>query len=279
MDIERFEERNVWHGTHARLRSTVYGLQLRLGPISRRQRSVASAVSCLRFTVYRFLLPTAFCLLLTATALGSGRADLCTVQVSKTSRRGDTTEELLVTNGQVGRYGGRLVVTQRSEPKTLNPIVAVDSASREVVQRMTADLIHINRESQRTEPALAKSWEVSHDGLRYTVDLRRGLRFSDGQPFDADDVIFSFQVYLDEKLHPPQRDLLVVGDAPIGVRKLDAYTLQFRLAKPYAAAERLFDSVAILPRHLLEKPYREGMLDKAWGLTTPADQIAGLGPF
>jgi len=213
-----------------------------------------------------------------APTLGSDRVNSRSLPVSKTASV-PAPEELRVTSAEVGRYGGRLVVTQRTEPKTLNPVIAVDSASREVVQRMTADLIHINRESQRTEPALAKSWEVSHDGLRYTVDLRRGLRFSDGQPFDADDVIFSFQVYLDEKLHPPQRDLLVVGDAPIGVRKLDAYTLQFRLAKPYAAAERLFDSVAILPRHLLEKPYREGMLDKAWGLTTPADQIAGLGPF
>jgi len=211
--------------------------------------------------------------------LGSGRADFGTVQVSKTSRRGGTTEELLVTNGQVGRYGGRLVVTQRSEPKTLNPIVAVDSASREVIQRLTADLIHINRESQHTEPALAKSWKVSHDGLRYTLDLRRGVRFSDGQPFNADDVLFSFEVYLDKKLHSPQRDLLLVGDAPIAVRKLDTHTVEFLLAKPYAAAERLFDGVAMLPRHSLEKLYREGTLDKVWGLATPPDQIAGLGPF
>jgi peptide/nickel transport system substrate-binding protein len=213
------------------------------------------------------------------TVSGSGRADSGTVPASKTSRRGDTTEEVLVTNGPVGRYGGRLVVTERSEPKTLNPIVAVDSASREVIQRMMADLIHINRESQHTEPALAKSWRVSRDGLRYTLDLRRGVRFSDGQSFDADDVLFSFEVYLDEKLHSPQRDLLVVGDVPIAVRKLDNYTVEFRLAKPYAAAERLFDGLAMLPRHSLEKTYRDGTLDKAWGLATPPDQIAGLGPF
>jgi peptide/nickel transport system substrate-binding protein len=213
------------------------------------------------------------------TVSGSGRADSGTVPPSRTSPRGDTAEEVLVTNGQVGRYGGRLVVTQRSEPKTLNPVVAVDSASREVIQRMTADLIHINRESQHTEPALAKSWRVSRDGLHYTLDLRRGVRFSDGQSFDANDVLFSFEVYLDEKLHSPQRDLLVVGDVPITVRKLDNYTVEFRLAKPYAAAERLFDGVAMLPRHSLEKAYREGTLDNAWGLATPPDQIAGLGPF
>jgi peptide/nickel transport system substrate-binding protein len=284
MDIERVHQREVWQPARARLRSTAYCLPCTvLRPLSTvyglLSTVLGAPIYCLRPTVYGFLLLTAYCSLLTGTALGSGRADSGTVPASKTSRRGDMAEELLVTSGQVGRYGGRLVVTERSEPKTLNPIVAADSASREVIQRMTADLIHINRESQRTEPALAKSWEVSRDGLRYTLDLRRGVKFSDGQPFDADDVVFSFEVYLDEKVHSPQRDLLVVGEAPIAVRKLDAHTVEFRLAKPYAAAERLFDGVAILPRHSLEKSYLQGTLNSAWGLTTPPDQIAGLGPF
>src|SRR6202007_2207173 len=105
------------------------------------------------------------------------------------------------------------------------------------------------------------------------------LRFSDGQPFDADDVIFSFQVYLDEKIDSPQRDLLIVGGEPIVVQKLDSYTVRFQLAQPYAAAERLFDSVAILPRHLLESDYRAGSFSQAWTLSMPPNQFAGLGPF
>ena len=283
MDIEGVGWLELWKRAYALAQDVhrvtwTFPSQKSFCRISQMQRSTPSPAYGLRPTAYGFLLTTAYCLLLTAAALGSG-PDSGNVPASKTIRRGDTAEELLVTNGQVGRYGGRLVVTQRSEPKTLNPIVAVDVASREVIQRMTADLIHINRESQRTEPALAKSWKVSRDGLRYTLDLRRGVWFSDGQPFDADDVLFSFEVYLNEKLHSPQRDLLVVGGAPITVRKLDATTVEFRLAKPYAAAERLFDGVAILPRHSLEKAYREGTLDRAWGLATPPDQIAGLGPF
>jgi peptide/nickel transport system substrate-binding protein len=109
--------------------------------------------------------------------------------------------------------------------------------------------------------------------------LRKGIRFSDGQPFDADDVLFSFRVYLDEKVHSPQRDLLIVHDQPVSVEKVDAYTVRFRLRDPYAAAERLFDSVYMLPRHLLEKPYQEGKLGDAWPLPVAPDQIAGLGPF
>src|SRR5271155_831958 len=124
-------------------------------------------------------------------------------------------EELMVTDNPTGHSGGRIVVGLRSEPKTLNPVLAADDTSRDVIRCLTADLIHINRESLKTESALAKSWSVSRDGRQYTLQLRHGLRFSDGEPFSADDVIFSFQVYLDEKVDSSQRDLLVVGGKPI----------------------------------------------------------------
>jgi peptide/nickel transport system substrate-binding protein len=189
------------------------------------------------------------------------------------------TDDLLVDRRAGGHPGGKLVYAQRTEPKTLNPFLVADNASKEVLHRMMADLIHINRETQQTEPALAKSWTVSRDGLRYVVELRQGLRFSDGQACDADDVVFSFQLYLDEKVHALQRDLLFVDGKPIEVRKADPQHVEFILPKPYAAAERLFDSFFILPRHLLERPYREGRLTEIWNLRTPPGEIAGLGPL
>jgi peptide/nickel transport system substrate-binding protein len=199
---------------------------------------------------------------------------------AQTSKSAAVKEELQTSTGEAGQYGGRLVVSQRAEAKTLNAVTGIDQRlSREVIFRMHADLIHINRVTQRTEPALAKSWTVSKDGRQYTIHLRRGIRFSDGQPFNADDVVFSFQVYLDEKVHSPQRDLLIARGQSITVQKLDPYTVLFKLAQPDAAAERLFDSVDILPKHLLEKSYQDGTLAQAWSLTTPPDQIAGLGPF
>lgn len=187
--------------------------------------------------------------------------------------------DLLRGEDAVGRRGGRLVYALRSEPKTLNPVTAADIPSKDVIGRLMADLIHIDRQTQRTAPALARSWRVSADGRRYTLELRRGLRFSDGHPFDADDVVFSFQCYLDERNGSPQRDLLIVGGKPIVVRKLDTHRVGFDLEQPYAAAERLFDSLAILPRHRLEKAQQEGRLAQAWGLATPPAEVAGLGPF
>ncbi len=141
-------------------------------------------------------------------------------------------EELQRVEGEVGRYGGHLVIGQRSEPKTLNPVTATDAVSREVIGRLMADLITINRASQQSEPGLAKSWTTSADGRTFTLKLRKGIRFSDGHPFDADDVIFSFTVYLD-----------------------------------------------VLPKHILEKPYREGRFVQSWSLNTPPAEVVGLGPF
>ncbi|HEY1400560.1 MAG TPA: ABC transporter substrate-binding protein [Terriglobales bacterium] len=188
-------------------------------------------------------------------------------------------EELARVDSATGRYGGRLVVGQRSEPKTLNPVTATDAVSREVFERLHADLIEINRATQKTESALAKSWKMSPDGRTFTLKLRKGIRFSDGHPFDADDVVFTFTVYLDEAVSSPQRDLLLIDGKPLTISKLDQYTVRFSLPRPYAAAERLFDSFAILPRHILEKPYHEGKFLQAWPLNAPPTEVVGLGPF
>lgn len=185
----------------------------------------------------------------------------------------------MLTSNPPGRRGGSLVIALRSEPKTLNPVFAADATSQEVIYCMNADLIHINRETQKTESNLAKSWSVSRDGRTYTLELRRGLRFSDGHPFTADDVVFSFRLYLDEKLHSPQRDLLVIGGKPIVAKKLGEYTVQFQLSQPYAAAERLFDGLPILPKHLLEGTYANGAFSQAWSISMPSAQFAGLGPY
>jgi peptide/nickel transport system substrate-binding protein len=188
-------------------------------------------------------------------------------------------QDYVAPGAEQGQQGGRLVVALRSEPKTLNPILSVDATSREVIGAMNADLVHINRETQRTEPALAKSWSISPDGRKYTLQLRRGVKFSDGTPFTADDVVFSFRLYLDESLHSPQRDLLVIDDKPITVKKLDAYAVEFELAKPYGPGERLFDGLAMLPAHLLEKPYHDGKLGQFWGTNARPEEIVGAGAF
>ncbi len=192
---------------------------------------------------------------------------------------GDEPAELLQVTSPPGRPGGRLVVAMRAEPKTFNPVTAADNPSQTVIDRLMADLIHINRETQRTEAALAKRWTVSQDGRHYELELRQGLRFSDGHPLTAEDVLFTFKVHLDPQVGSPKHELLKVGGQPLTVRQLDSNRLEFTFAAPYAVGDRLFDSLAILPEHRLGEAYRQGRLATTWGLNTPPEEIVGLGPF
>jgi peptide/nickel transport system substrate-binding protein len=189
------------------------------------------------------------------------------------------TDDRLLVPGPPGKPGGRLVAAQRLEPKTLNWVIADDGGSREVLTRLMSDLIHINRQTLQIEPALAKSWKASSDNLHWILSLREGVQFSDGHPFDADDVIFTFRAILDETVHSPQRDLLMIGDKPVAVRKVDAHTVAFDFSQAYSVPERMFDGIWILPRHKLEVAWKAGKLNEAWGLQTRASDIVGLGPF
>lgn len=178
-----------------------------------------------------------------------------------------------------GQAGGRLVVGITAEPKSFNWVLSNDSASRQVTYQLMGDLIHVNRATQQPEPGLAKSWEVSPDGLAYTMHLREGVRFSDGQPFTADDVVFTFQVYLDPKINSTQRALLTIDGKPLKVEKVDTYTVRFTFPEPHGPADRTFDAIGILPRHILEAAYREGRFDKVWTLAENPQRVVGLGPF
>src|SRR5215469_1064245 len=75
-----------------------------------------------------------------------------------------SSEDFLVVAGDTGRRGGRLVAALHSDPKSLNPITAVDASSKEVIGLLFADLIHINPYTQHTEAAIAKTWKSSPDG-------------------------------------------------------------------------------------------------------------------
>lgn len=172
-----------------------------------------------------------------------------------------------------------MVVAIGSEPRTLNPLHANDSASRLLLSLTMGDLMHINAATQQVEPALATSVDHLDHGRRWIVHLRHDVRFSDGVPLTAEDVVFSFNVYTDSKVGALQRDLLMIDGKPVRARALNAETVELDLPGPYAVGDRLFDSVWILPKHRLEAAWKAGKLDQAWDLATPPSQFALLGPF
>lgn len=98
-------------------------------------------------------------------------------------------------------------------------------------------------------PWLAKSWQVSDDGLTYTFELEQGVKWHDGQLFTADDVVFSFEYY---KKHP----FMWTGDVSQiqTVRKLGDYSVEFVLTDKYAPfLSDLIGIMPVIPKHVWEK--------------------------
>ena len=175
--------------------------------------------------------------------------------------------------------GGGLVVSIRTEPRTFNRLAARDTSTDLVSLLTQTRLVRINRVSQDAEPWLAESWTRSDDGLRYTIKLRPGVSFSDGHPFTADDVVFSFEAVYDEKTGSALADSLQMGGKKLQVVEGDPSTVVITFPAPFAPGLRILDNLPIVPRHKLEPALKAGTFASAWGLSTPPADIVGLGPF
>jgi peptide/nickel transport system substrate-binding protein len=173
----------------------------------------------------------------------------------------------------------RLVISKSAGPRTFNRLLAEDEQTNSLTDCLMGRLIRINRQTQQPEAELATAWQTAPDGKALTCELRRDVFFSDGQPFTAADVLFTFQVLNDPAINAPAADSFDFGGQRIGVEQLDSHRVRFSFPAPYAAAERLFDGVPLLPKHVLEPAYRAGKFAEAWTLNTPPEQIIGLGPF
>ncbi|MGK7903716.1 MAG: ABC transporter substrate-binding protein [Hormoscilla sp.] len=137
------------------------------------------------------------------------------------------------------------------------------------------------------EPALAESWVFGDDrGRRITFTLRPGLKWSDGEPLTADDVVFTFkEIYLNPKIPTVYRDFLRIGSTFPTVRKLDDRRVEFILPEPFAPFVRYMTKMAIMPAHALQDSVRS--LDSQgkpqfiymWGTSTDPKNIISNGPY
>jgi peptide/nickel transport system substrate-binding protein len=175
--------------------------------------------------------------------------------------------------------GGALVASVRAEPRSFNRLSARDSVTDLISLLTQAKLVRINKVTQEVEPWLAESWSRSDDARRYTLKLRQGVVFSDGEPFTAADVVFTFRAIYDERTASTLADSLTVNGRPLEVSAIDPRTVEVVFAEPFAAGVRLLDNLPILPRHKLEPALEAGTLASAWGTSTPPSEIVGLGPF
>lgn len=144
-------------------------------------------------------------------------------------------------------YGDAIVTGSIGEPSTLLPILASDSSSHEVAGQIYNGLVRYDK-NLRLEGELARSWDISRDGLTITFHLRRGVKWHDGHDFTSMDVLYTYRVTIDPKTPTAYAESfkqVKQAEAP------DPYTFRVTYAKPYAPALESW-GMSILPAHLLE---------------------------
>ena len=174
---------------------------------------------------------------------------------------------------------GHLTFDILSDPKTFNPALAQETTSTQVLGYLFRGLTRVSPYDGRIRPDLASRWTIDPSGLKVTFRLEKGVRWSDGVPLTARDVVFTFnRVYYNPAVAAAVRDILMVDGKPFTVRALDDRTVVFETAKPFAPLlEEL--GVEILPEHLLAKEVDAGRFNTSWSVRTPPVKIVGTGPF
>ena len=177
--------------------------------------------------------------------------------------------------------GGSLVASLRSEPSTFNRLAPnAAQAAVDAVARLTqATLVRIDRVTGEPQPWLAEKWTTSPDGRTLTLTLRDGITFSDGVPFTSADVVFTFAALYDPDVQSVLASGVMVQHKPLQIAAPDPRTVVVTLPAPFAPGAALLDNVPIYPKHRLEAALKAKTFGKAWGVTTPPAEMAGLGPF
>jgi peptide/nickel transport system substrate-binding protein len=157
--------------------------------------------------------------------------------------------------------GGELRFCLRSEPKTFNPLQTDDDASETIRYLTSGVLLRLNRITQKPQPELATEWKVSDGGKRIVFKLREGVRYHDGTPFSADDVVYTMRQLMDPALHSSTGDAFRSGQGVITARAISSTNVEIVFPAPVANLVNLFDTVAMV------------------SAKSPLKEMAALGPF
>ena len=172
-----------------------------------------------------------------------------------------------------------LVATLRSEPRSLNRLLAADRSALVVSQLLHEPLVRVNHVTQVLEPALAASWTTLEGGRRVRLQLRPEARFSDGSPVTADDVAFSLAAVYEERLGSPLFDSLSIGGQPLTATAVDPHTVDVSYPAPFGPGLRPLHGLPILPRARYAALVANATLAAAWTPDAPPAGMVGAGPF
>lgn len=156
--------------------------------------------------------------------------------------------------------------------KTITPLVSSDAYAAEVQSYVQESLLTRDPETLEWLGLIARDWQVSEDGLTFTFQLREDVKFSDGGPLDADDVVFTFDFIQNTAIAAPRER--AIYDKIDSVNATGSYEVVFKFKEPYFNSLALAGGIAIMPRHFYE-PY----LNEPETFNQSKGLLLGSGPY
>lgn len=190
--------------------------------------------------------------------------------------------DYLMSRSPAGKYGGTLVTSTIGEgPKTFNPWNSMDATSSQAADIMFDALVTTDPYTGEVIPKLAKSIKIMPDNKTYILELRHGLKWSDGKEITADDVYFTWNTIIFGGYgNTSTRDAMYIGTQLPEIEKLDKYTVKFTTPKPFSPFLRQL-SVPIAPKHVIEPVTKQGKRAFAsfWSSNTKPSEFVTSGAF
>ena len=134
------------------------------------------------------------------------------------------------------------------DPILLNPVISEDAYSSTVCSRIFESLLERDRKTLKMKGQIAEKWIIGDDKLTYTFNLRRNNKFHDGKPVTSADVLFSYNMMMSEKI--PNAHKKVYYKDVLSISAPDAYTIVFKMKKPYAMALEHLGGFEVVPKHI-----------------------------
>jgi peptide/nickel transport system substrate-binding protein len=186
----------------------------------------------------------------------------------------------VVVNCTPGVRGGKFIICELREPKTFNFLISDELSSRYIGRLMFWPLLNFDVPTQTVKPGLAESWTNSPDGKTWTFKLRKNLRWSDGQPLTADDVVFTWNdIIYNPAIPNPVRDEFIIDGKKFIITKVDDLTVQVVTPEVYAPFLQAFGfDVPIYPKHVLAS-YANAGFPSAYGVNWDPKDIVCEGPY
>lgn len=154
-------------------------------------------------------------------------------------------------------YGGSFSEGIFGEPRHVNPLLAKNDADRDLISLIYSGLMKHN-EDGKLVPDIARSYEISSDGLNYTIYLKENAKWHDGNPVTAEDVAFTIQT----AQNPDYGSLQRINWQGVDVEVVDKHTIILKLKNKYA---QFLNNLTfnILPRHIWQdvKPINFSLSD------------------